>query len=58
MGEKIKFKGELITNAMFKEKTLKLKSFILKNKYNLFGTDWMTQFQFWDLLVNSYLLKT
>ena len=44
MGEKIKFEGELITNTMFNGKALKLKSFVLKNMNNLFGTDWMIQF--------------
>ena len=43
--EKIKFEGELITNATFSGKNLKLKLFILKNMNNLFGTDWMTQFK-------------
>lgn len=56
-GEKIKFKGELIANTTFNGKTLKLKLFILKNTNNLFGTDWMTQFQLWDLPVNSYCQK-
>ena len=56
-GEKIKFKRELITNATFNEKTFKLKSFIQKNTNNLFGTDWRTQFQLWDLPVNSYSQK-
>ena len=56
-GEKIKFKGELIINTMVNEKTLKLKLLVLKNTNNLFGTDWMTQFQLWDLPVNSYCQK-
>ena len=57
IGEKIKFKEQLITNAIFNGKTFKLKSFILKNRNNLFATDWMTQFQLWDLPVNSYCQK-
>ena len=56
-GEKIKFKWGLITNAAFNGKTLKLTSFVLRNTNNLFGTDWMTQFQLWDLPVNSYCPK-
>ena len=55
--EKIKFEGELIINTIFNGKTLKLKLFVLKNTNNLFGTDWMTQFQLWDLPVNSYCQK-
>ena len=38
-GEKIKFLGELFTNATFNGKIFKLKSFLLKNTNNLFGTD-------------------
>ena len=56
-GEKINFEGELITAATFMGKTLKLKLFVLKNKNNLFITDWMTQFRLWDLPVNSYRQK-
>ena len=42
-GGKIEFERELITTATFMGKTLKLKSFVMKNTNNLFGTDWMTQ---------------
>ena len=56
-GEKLKFERELITNATFNGKTLKLKSFVLKNTTNLFCTDWMTQSQLWDLPVNSCCQK-
>ncbi len=48
---------QLITNATFNGKTLKLKSFVQNNTNNLFSTDWMTQFQFWDLPLNSYYQK-
>ena len=44
-GEKIKFLGKLIKNVTFKEKTLKLKMIVMRNTHNLFGTDWMEQFQ-------------
>ena len=53
----MKFEGELITNATFNGKTLKLKSFVPKNTNNLFGTDWMTQFQLWDLLSKTLTVK-
>ena len=56
-GEKIKFEVELITNATLNGKNLKLKSFVLKNTNNVFGTDRMTQFQIWNLPVNSYCQK-
>ena len=45
--EKIKFEGELITNATFNGKILK----IVHNTNNLLGIDWMTQFQLWNLPV-------
>ena len=54
---KIKFEGELIINTTFNGKTLKSKLFVLKNTNNLFGTDWMAQFQLWDLPVNSCCQK-
>ena len=46
----------MITNATFNGKTLKLKSFILKNTNNLFGTDLMIQFQLFMLylLLNKF----
>ena len=56
-GEKIKFKGEFTINTAFNGKTLKFKSTILKNTNNLFGTDWITQFQIQDLPANSYCKK-
>ena len=40
MGEKIKFEGEWITNATFNRKTLKLKSFLLKNTTYLALIGW------------------
>ena len=47
----MKFGGELITNVIFKEKILKLK--FCDEKHNLFSTDWMEQFQLWDISINS-----
>ena len=54
---KIKFVGELITNVTFKEKNLKSKMFVMRNKNNLFRTDWMEQFQLWDMAINSFCQK-
>ena len=51
------FEGESIINTTFNVKTLKLKFSVLKNSDNLFDTDWITQFQLWDLPVNSYTKK-
>ena len=50
--EKIKFVGELITNVAFQGRALKLKTFVLKNTENLFGTDWAEKFQLWDMPMN------
>lgn len=47
-GQKIKFKGEFITNLKLNDKTLKLRVFVMKNTYNLFGTNWMEQFNLWN----------
>ena len=54
---KIKFEGELITNITFQRKTLKLKTFVLKNTENLFNTDWMEKFKLWDMAINSFCQK-
>ena len=45
--EKLKFEGELIINTTFNG----------TNTNILFGTDWMTQLQLYDLPVNSYCQK-
>ena len=31
--------------------------FVLKNTDNLFGTDWMQQFNLWDLPINTFWQK-
>ena len=54
---KIKFEGKLITNVIFQERTLKLKTFVLKNIENLFSTDWMEKFKLWDMPINSFCPK-
>ena len=48
-GTKIKFEGELITKVTFNGTTKKLKLFVVKNTENLFGTDWIQEFNLWDL---------
>ena len=55
--EKIKFEGELITNVTFQGRTLKLKTFVLENKENLFGIDWMEKIKLWDVPINSFCQK-
>lgn len=56
-GEKINFEGEIITNVTLNGTTKKLKMFVLKNTNNLFGTDWMQQFNLWDLPINTFCQK-
>ena len=53
-GEKINFEGEVISKVTLKNKTLKLRMFVLKNTGNLFGTDWIQQFQLWDSPISAY----
>ena len=56
-GEKIDFVGELISNVTFNGLTKKLKTVVLKNSNNLFGTDWMEAFQLWNLPISSFCQK-
>ena len=56
-GKKIKFEGEIITYVTFNGTTKNLKMFVLKNTDNLFGTDWMQQFNLWDQPINTFCQK-
>ena len=51
--ENLKIVEELITNATVKENNLKLKMLVTRNTNNLFGTDWMEQFQIWDMILSA-----
>ena len=31
--------------------------FVLKNRENLFGTDWIEKFKMWDMPINSFCKK-
>ena len=53
-GEKLQFEGEVITNVTLKNKTLKLKMFVLRDTNNLFGTDWIESFELWDSPINEF----
>ena len=53
----MKTKGELTTKVTFNGTTKKLKLFVLKNTENLFGTDWIQEFNLWDLLINTFCQK-
>ena len=43
-GTQISFEGEVIINVTLLGKTKKLKMYVLKNTENLFGSDWMHEF--------------
>ena len=54
LGEKINFEGEVITNVTLKNKTKKLRLFVVKNTNNLFGTDWLDKFELWDSPISDF----
>ena len=54
---KIKFEGELITKVTFNGTRKKLKLFVLKNTEDLFATDWIQEFNLWDLPINTFCKK-
>lgn len=56
-GEKIHFEGEVIINVSLKRKTKKLKVFVLRNTTNLFGTDWIQEFELWDSPMSDFCQK-
>ncbi len=48
-GEKLKFMGETFINVFFNGKERKLKAFFMRNAQNLFGTDWMEEFDLFNV---------
>ena len=54
--KRIKFE-KFISNVTFQGRMLKLKTCVLKNTENLFGTDWMEKFKLWDMPINSFCQK-
>ena len=52
-----KFQGEVICNVSFGGKAVKVKIYIFNNTSDLFGTDWITLFDLWDLPINSFCHK-
>ena len=53
-GDKIKFEGEIIISVLLNGITKKLKVFVLKNRENLFGSDWFQKFNLWDQPINKF----
>ena len=56
-GTQINFEGEVITNVTLLGKTKKLKMYVLKNTENLFGSDWMHEFNLWNLPISTFCRK-
>ena len=56
-GERIRFEGEVTTNVTLKGKTLKLKMYVLRNTNNLFGMDWIQNFELWDSPISDFCQK-
>ena len=54
-GEKLKFMGETFINVFFNGKERKLKAFVMRNAQNLFGMDWMEEFDLFNFPVNTFL---
>lgn len=54
-GEKINFDGEFMTNVTLNDKTMK--TFVMKNATKLFGTEWMQQFNLWNIPIIFHSAK-
>ena len=49
--------GETFINVFFNGKERKLKPFVLQNDQNLFGTDWMKEFDLFNVPINTFCNK-
>ena len=49
--------GETFINVFFNGKERKLKAFVMRNAPNLFGTDWMEEFNLFNVLINTFCNK-
>ena len=56
-GYKIKFEGEIIIPVSLNSIAKNLKVFVLKNRENLFGSDWFQKFNLWDQPINTFCQK-
>ena len=56
-GKILRFKGEFNCFEEFSGKTMKTKVFLMKESSNLFRTDWMNQFNLWDIPISSYCIE-
>ena len=46
--------GETFINVFFNEKERKLKAFVMRNAQNLFGTEWMEEFDLFNIPINTF----
>ena len=49
--------GETFINVFFCGKERKLKAFVMRNAQNLFGTDWMEEFNLFNVSINTFCIK-
>ena len=57
-GEELKFMGETFINVFFNVEERKLKAFVMRNAQNLFGTDWMEEFDLFNFPINTFCNST
>ena len=57
IGENINILGEVILTVTLNGVTKKLKTYVLKNSDNLFGTDWIEKFNLWDCPMSTFSRK-
>ena len=48
---------ETFINVFFNGKERKLKAFVMQNAQNLFGMDWMEEFNLFNVLINTFCHK-
>ena len=49
--------GETFINVFFNGKERKLKAFVMRNAQNLFRTDWMEEFDLFNVPINTFCNK-
>ena len=49
--------GETFINVFFNGKERKLKAFVMQNVQNLFGMDWMEEFDLFNIPINTFCNK-
>ena len=49
--------GETFINIFFNGKERKLKAFVMRNAQNLFGMDWMEEYNLFNVSINIFCNK-